>query len=69
MMYRTKSGDTWDSIAFELYGNEQYAQSLIEANKAYIDTVIFSANILLNAPEITKTASSSLPPWKQVMTT
>lgn len=68
-MYRTKSGDTWDGIAYDLYGNEQYAQALIEANKAYIDTVIFSANILLAVPEIAQTNQSSLPPWKQVKAT
>ena len=50
--YTTKSGDTWDSIAFLIYGDEQLAKVLIEANAAHIKTVIFKSGIVLNVPEI-----------------
>jgi len=65
--YTTKSGDTWDSVAFFIYGNEQFAKALIEANTAYIGTVIFKGNTLLNVPEINITVTvSNLPPWKRL---
>lgn len=64
--YTTKSGDTWDSIAFLIYGDEQLAKVLIEANAAHIKTVIFKSGIVLNVPEIDlKTAVNHLPPWKK----
>ena len=61
--YTTIQGDTWDSISFKLYGNEKYMRDLIEANKSYIDIIIFPPNIELVVPKISKTSSSSLP-WQ-----
>ena len=40
-MYTTKSGDTWDVIAKEVYGSEYHADALMAANPEHIDT--FSA--------------------------
>ena len=31
-IYVTTQGDCWDSLAYELYGDEKYMQLLIEAN-------------------------------------
>ena len=31
-MYTTKSGDTWDVIAKEVYGSEYHADALMAAN-------------------------------------
>lgn len=54
-------------IAFKLYGDEKRAKELVEANLKYVETVIFSAGIVLTIPEVTDTEdTSSLPPWKQV---
>jgi phage tail protein X len=65
--YTTVLGDTWDMIAFKLYGKEKYAKNLVEANLKYVETVIFSAGAILIVPEISSTESdiSSLPPWKR----
>lgn len=64
--YTTISGDTWDLIAFKVYGNELNAKELIEANPDYINVVVFSAGIVLKVPEISISEDSSLlPPWKQ----
>lgn len=64
--YITKSGDTWDSIAFWLYGDEQLAKVLIEANTTYIKTIIFKGGVSLKVPEIVPEAKiNNLPPWKK----
>ncbi len=48
--YKTLQGDTWDLIAFNQLGGEQYTHLLIESNFAYRNYVIFPANIILNLP-------------------
>lgn len=64
--YITVLGDTWDMIAFKVYGKEKYAKELVEANLKYVEIVIFSAGITLNVPEISNVIDeSSLPPWKR----
>lgn len=64
--YTTVLGDTWDMIAFNIYGKEEYAQQLVEANLNYVEIVVFSAGIILNVPTITTTTTdTSLPPWKR----
>ena len=47
-MYTTKSGDTWDVIAKEVYGSEYHADVLMAANPQEIDTFIFNAGVELN---------------------
>ena len=54
-MYTTKSGDTWDVIAKEVYGNEYRADVLMAANPQEIDTFIFNAGV---------ERDGLLPPWK-----
>jgi len=64
--YTTVLGDTWDIIAFKVYGKEKYAKQLVETNINHVETVIFSAGTVLNVPEITSSPdNSSLPPWKR----
>lgn len=64
--YTTVLGDTWDMIAYKVYGNEKYTNELVQANIKYVETVVFSAGTVLTIPEITqKTDASSLPPWKR----
>lgn len=65
--YKTKTGDTFDSISFDFYGNEKYSSEIIEANLDYIDTIIFDADIELILPEINVVENNNLPPWKVVM--
>lgn len=64
--YTTRSGDTWDLIAYEQLGSCRYVNLLIEANQGYIDTAIFSAGTILTLPEITEeTKTENLPPWRR----
>lgn len=41
--YITEQGDTWDLIAYKLYGEERYMKNLIEANWPLLDILVFSA--------------------------
>lgn len=64
--YSTISGDTWDKIAFQVYGDCNYMNKLMEANKAHMETVIFSAGVMLTIPGIEiKAAEDTLPPWRK----
>lgn len=66
LKYKTISGDTWDMIAYKVYGDCKYISKLMEANIDKIETVIFSANIEINCPELVDTqATDKLPPWKR----
>ena len=64
MAYTTKSGDTWDTIAREVYGSEYYADHLMAANHGQIGTFIFSAGVVLSTPALPDAKSGHLPPWK-----
>lgn len=64
--YTTVSGDTWDYIAFKVYGNEYVAHILMQANPQHLNTAIFSAGVQLVAPAVedsTIEKMNELPPW------
>lgn len=65
--YITVLGDTWDVIAYKIWGKESYAMELVAANLDYVETIIFSAGVKLKIPTINQTdnSDSSLPPWKR----
>jgi nucleoid-associated protein YgaU len=63
-VYTTKSGDTWDVIAKQVYDDEYKADVLMEANPEKIDTFIFSAGECLTVPDLEEKDDGSLPPWK-----
>ena len=64
MAYITKSGDTWDMIAKEVYGSEYHADVLNPANAAHIETFIFQAGVELSTPALEEERNGLLPPWK-----
>ena len=64
--YVTVQGDTWDGIAYKVYeglGGEKLTHILLGANSEHLGTVIFSAGIVLQVPDVYYPASKSLPPW------
>lgn len=65
MTYTTLQGDTWDGIAFKLYGDAKLMTLLINANPTHVDVVIFSSNVNLNVPDKPMSASDTLPPWRR----
>ena len=65
--YTTRAGDTFDSIAYELYGAEKYAQQLMEANLPLVDIMIFSSGVVLTTPKLIDVVENSddLPEWRK----
>ena len=67
MVYITKAGDTFDSIAKNVIGDRKYTKELMGANTHYITTVIFPAGVELQLPLITESdqvVENNLPPWR-----
>lgn len=62
--YTTIQGDTWDLIAWKLYGEERRMKELIEANWEYADTLVFSAGANLLVPEVEDEADDDAPFWR-----
>lgn len=62
--YTTVQGDTWDLIAYKLWGSEYLLPLLYDANPLLADTLIFKAGIVLNVPEIeNETDEVDRPEW------
>lgn len=64
MTCKTKLGDTWDAIAFRELGNCRFTEKLIDANRKHVGTVIFTAGIELELPDVTNERQTKLPPWR-----
>ncbi|MDO4439198.1 MAG: tail protein X [Eubacteriales bacterium] len=67
--YNTVSGDTFDSIAYILYGNEALADRIMKANMDKIDYFVFPSGIKLVIPDKDEIAGeislSSVPEWRK----
>ncbi len=63
--YITIQGDTWDAIAYRLYGDESYMKDLIEANRPHIDTMVFPSGTVLQVPEMVKDEEYDAPFWRE----
>ena len=64
MEYRTKAGDTWDSIAYEQLGSEKYMGLLMEANPELIAYVVFDSGVSIQIPEVPKEDVADSALWK-----
>jgi len=62
--YITVQGDTWDSIAYDQYGSEDYMQLLIEANWPLLDILVFSAGTEIVLPDPPEEIDEDLPYWR-----
>ena len=63
--YTTIQGETWDQIAYKVYGGEEYAALLMANNYPLLDILVFSAGTVLNTPDIPwYEDSDELPPWR-----
>lgn len=65
MTYMTSQGDTWDMIAYKLYGSVKLLPLLINANGRHADTVIFSDGLVLQVPSEPEELPTELPPWRR----
>lgn len=61
--YTTIQGDTWDLIAYKLWGSEYLLPLLFEANPKYKDVLIFEGGLLLNVPEVMVEEVTERPEW------
>lgn len=63
--YTTVQGDTWDLVAYRLWGQERLFDRLMRANPAHLDVVVFPAGVVLAVPAITiPDPTPELPPWR-----
>lgn len=63
-LYKTVQGDTWDNLAYDIYGSEKLMYLLIAANPRYANIIKFKSGIQLVIPQtpITKT-NTMRAPW------
>ena len=61
--YNTVAGDTWDLIAFKVFGQENLMTELLQANIQFANIVIFPGNVKLIIPKISKEAKEGKAPW------
>lgn len=66
MTYTTVQGDTWDTAAKYVYGDETKAQLLMEHNRQYLDMMVFPAGVALSCPDMSSDAGliRSYPEWR-----
>lgn len=61
--YTTIQGDTWDLIAYKIWGSEYLLPLLFEVNQKYRDVVIFSGAVDLAVPKIDTSIYTARPNW------
>lgn len=66
--YITISGQTWDQIAYEVYGNEYFCDKLMDENRDMLNYFIFPDGIVLKVPDVeaitAASVSSDYPTWR-----
>lgn len=63
--YETIQGDTWDLIAYKLFGDEKYMENLIVANWELLDILVFSSGTVIKVPDLPDESDSDFPFWRQ----
>ena len=63
--YTTVQSDTWDAIAYRLWGEERHLDRLLNANREHADVLIFPAGVVLILPDTPENTlkPKELPPW------
>lgn len=69
--YTTISGQTWDQIAFVVYGDEHYCDQLMKANRDKLEYFVFPSGTVLNLPDKEDLAAAILtndyPAWRAAL--
>lgn len=69
--YTTVSGQTWDEIAYEIYGEERYCGYLMDANRDKLDYFVFPDGITLQIPDkdslVSTDVPSDYPAWRRML--
>jgi len=72
ILYVTKPGDRWDTIAWKMYGDQNRYRDIIDANRALFSTApltmiptVLDAGLELKIPILDDvTAAADVPPWR-----
>lgn len=65
--YITKSGDTWDIIAKEVYGDEMHLSFLMKNNGDLLTYFIFPSGVVVkiyDLPEEADEEDEDIPDWR-----
>ena len=63
--YTTQQGDTWDLIAFRVYGDVKYTGWLMQNNFPHLDIFVFGAGVILQTPELPESEQlAGAPVWR-----
>ena len=73
MVYKCVAGETFDSVALEVYGDEKYACELLNANPDLCLKSVFTGGELLELPVVERPDADdededympSVAPWKE----
>ena len=66
MTYTTRQGEMWDEISYNQLGSCRFTEALINANRKYVETFIFPANVELILPDVEEEIKvPKLPPWRK----
>ena len=68
MIIMTRSGDTWDSIAYRIWGkgaDQAFMSDLIDVNPQHVEVAVLPANIEITVPDVEDKAAVTLPPWRR----
>ena len=64
--YTARTGEMWDSIAYNLFGDEKKATDIMASNPRLTDIIVFKGGEKINIPEDIETAdNSTLAPWRR----
>jgi len=70
-VYTTIQGQTWDQIAYEIYGNEYMCDKIMDLNRDKLDTFIFPAGVKLLLPDdesaVNRSVPSDYPAWRAML--
>lgn len=63
-VYKTSSGDTWDSIAKKVYGDESCVSLLMANNQEHLGYFVFPEGIGLRIEDLPED-ETTLPDWRR----
>lgn len=66
MYYITSQSDTYDLIAYDLYGNEFLASDIVALNPEYAGVLVFDAGVELKVPVYDDPSDAErVAPWRR----
>lgn len=65
-IYKAKTGDMWDGIAYKLYGDEKKSTDIMAVNPRLVDIIVFKGGEKINLPDnVASVDNSTLAPWRR----